>query len=194
MIIGSPGLIVVACDTGEYRVGPTMGGGGAKLSSKGTQGHAALSLALDDDPASPHIGPSLAGGFQTTCGWIPFRHSQSPLEVQAVAMGIGVDSYLVEQAPWKLVNWDDVPFKWVNGFANMEGTTLAICLPDQVEAWGYARYFRAVNADLRLTACVDPQVELMYGVQAGISCIRTLATTGKPSLQFCLLRERNEPQ
>jgi hypothetical protein len=85
IILCSPGLIAVACDSGEYRWGPTRWRGGAELTSKGTQGHAALSLALNDDPASPHTGPSLAGGFQTSGGWLPLRHSQGPLEVHETA-------------------------------------------------------------------------------------------------------------
>ena len=92
-----------------------------------------------------------------------------------------------EEVPWKLVKWGEVPTDWVNGFSNLEGAILAICLPDQEETWGYARFFRAANTDQRLTACVDPHFDQMYGIQSGISCLRILATTGKPSLQFCLL-------
>jgi hypothetical protein len=194
MTAGSTGLKAAACDTDDYSWGRTNWGGGAELSTKGIQGRAALSMALDEDPAYPLLGPSLAGGFQTTCGWIPFRDIPCPSADPAAPVGGVGDSFLDEQAPWRLIQWGEVPSNWVNGFVNLEGAKLAICLPDQVEAWGYARYFRAANTDLRLTACVDPQFEQIYGVQAGTSCLRTLVTTGKPSLQFCLLRERNGPQ
>ena len=183
MPMESPGLKAAASDKDEYQWNSTTRRGCAALSSKGMQGRAALSMALDDEPIFPLTGPSPPEGFQTTCGWIPFR--DTPDLPGAGEGGGGV--LTVDEAPWKLVKWSEVPTNWVNGFSNLEEAILALCLPDQEETLGYASFFRATNTDQRLTACVDPHFDQVYGVETGISCLSILATTGKPSLHFCLL-------
>ena len=177
------GSKAAAIDDDEFHWPATGKRRGATLSSKGRQGHATLSMALDDEQINLRAGLSTPEGFNTKWGWIPFRDPPS-----LPPTGEGTSAFPTsEEGTWKLIKWGEVPTDWVNGFTSLEGAMLAICLPDQEEAWGYARFFRATNTDQRLTACVDPQYDQTYGIQAGIACLSNLATTGKPILRFCLL-------
>ena len=163
----------------------------ATLSSKGRQGYATLSMTLDVDSTHPRTSLSSPEGFNTKWGWIPFRGPSPPTPAgeRTGALPAGV------VGAWKLISWGEVPTAWINGFASLDGALLALCLPDQDEAWAYARYFRATNTDPRLTACVDPHYDQTYGIQAGTSCLGQLALTGKPALQFCLLTSNHwEPE
>ena len=140
-------------------------------------------MALDDELTHRRASLSTPEGFITKWGWIPYRDPPSPPPSgeRTCVLPAG------EVGAWKLINWGEVPTAWINGFASLDGALLALCLPDQDEAWAYARYFRATNTDPRLTACVGPHYDQTYGIQAGASCLSNLATTGRPILQFCLL-------
>ena len=177
------GSKAAATDDDEFHCPATGMRRGATLSSKGRQGHATLSMALDDELTHRRASLSTPEGFNTKWGWIPFRDPPSPPPIGERTSALPT----TEVGAWKLINWGEVPTAWVNGFTSLDGAMLAICLPDQDEAWAYARYFRATNTDPRLTACVDPQYDQTYGIQAGTSCLSNLATTGRPILQFCLL-------
>ena len=154
------------------------------ISSRGRQGQATMSAALFEGEL-PNGGGNrtIPKGFLTASGWIPFRDSgDHPIVDPRVEEMPGGG-----EMPWKLVKWNEVPIEWANGLPMFGQSVLAICVPDQEETRGYARFFRAIDTDQRITVCVDTHYEQVYGVEAGISCLNTLVLTGKPSLRFCLL-------
>ena len=95
-----PGSKAVATADDEFHSSAIGMRPSATLSSKGRQGHATLSMALDDEITHRRTSLSTPEGFITKWGWIPYRDPPSPPPSgeRTGALPAG------EVGAWKLIN------------------------------------------------------------------------------------------